>query len=193
MITLDKEIDYIKDPNIKESAKILAKLLPDYFWHVEASSTGKYHPTFSLGEGGLVRHSKAVVRIAYELLNLEMMKEKYTEEERDLLIFACMFHDGLKLGNPEEKYTRFDHPILMANFIKDNKSKLKLNDHQIDIITSSIETHMGEWVNDYNGNKILSKPRTKYQRFVHMCDYLASRKFLDIKFINNEIEGSVCL
>ena len=28
----------------------------------------------------------------------------------------------------------------------------------------------------------------KYQRFVHMCDFLSSRKFLDIKFENNDIE-----
>lgn len=187
----DREINYIKDNNIKESAKILVKLLPDYFWHVEASSTGKYHPEFCLGDGGLVRHSKVVARIAYELLNIEMYRTNYTEEERDLLIFSCLFHDGLKLGLNKERYTRFDHPILMANFIKDNKDKLKLNDHQIEIITSSIATHMGEWVNDYNGNKVLDKPKTKYQKFVHMCDYLASRKFLNIKFDkNNEIEGN---
>ena len=29
----------------------------------------------------------------------------------------------------------------------------------------------------------------KYQKFVHMCDYLASKKFLDIKFENNNIVG----
>ena len=46
---------------------------------------------------------------------------------------------------------------------------------------------MGPWTTDYKGNEILEKPKDKYQRFVHMCDYLSSRKFLDIKFENNDI------
>ena len=54
-------------------------------------------------------------------------------------------------------------------------------------IADVIKTHMGPWTTDYKGNEILQAPKDKYQRFVHMCDYLSSRKFLDIKFENNEI------
>ena len=57
----------------------------------------------------------------------------------------------------------------------------------MELICSCVETHMGPWTKDYNGNEVLTAPSSKYQRFVHMCDYLASRKFLDIKFINNDI------
>ena len=47
---------------------------------------------------------------------------------------------------------------------------------------------MGPWNTDYlTKEEILPKPKNKYQNFVHMCDYLASRKFLDIKFENDEI------
>ena len=46
---------------------------------------------------------------------------------------------------------------------------------------------MGPWTTDFNGNEILETPKDKYQRFVHMCDYLASRKFLNVKFEGNEI------
>ena len=35
------------------------------------------------------------------------------------------------------------------------------------------------------GNEILEKPRTKYQNFVHMCDYLASRKCILLPFDDN--------
>ena len=38
---------------------------------------------------------------------------------------------------------------------------------------------------DYNGNEVLEKPKTKYQNFVHMCDYLASRKCLLVPFDKN--------
>jgi hypothetical protein len=48
---------------------------------------------------------------------------------------------------------------------------------------------MGPWIEDYNGNVVLEKPKTKYQNFVHMCDFLASKKFLLVSFNeNNEIE-----
>ena len=53
-----------------------------------------------------------------------------------------------------------------------------------------IKTHMGVWTTDYNGNEVLEKPKTKYQNFVHMCDYLASRKCLLVPFDkDNKISG----
>ena len=63
------ELGYIKEDDIREKAIKVINMLPDYFFEVPASSTGKYHPSFSQGEGGLVRHTKAAVNIANELLN----------------------------------------------------------------------------------------------------------------------------
>ena len=63
------ELNFIKDNRIKESTKIILELLPNYFYEIPASSTGKYHPEFSLGTGGLVRHVKVAVRFAKELLD----------------------------------------------------------------------------------------------------------------------------
>ena len=62
-----KELEYIKNDDIRGFAKLALENLPDYFFDVAASSTGKYHPTYALGNGGLVRHTKAAVRIAFEL------------------------------------------------------------------------------------------------------------------------------
>ena len=45
-----------------------------------------------------------------------------------------------------------------------------------------LKTHMGSWTKDYNGEEVLEAPKTKYQNFVHMCDYLASRKCLLVPF-----------
>lgn len=183
----NKEISYIKDEKIKRSLITMLDLLPDYFYEVPASSTGKYHPEFTLGDGGLVRHSKAAVRIAYELLQNPSINN-FTDEEKDLILFALTVHDGLKSGKEKQKYTVFDHPILMANYVIESKDKLELTDSQIDLISRCIRTHMGPWTTDYNGNEILEPPKDKYQRFVHMCDYLASRKFLNINFTNNDID-----
>ena len=65
--------------------------------------------------------------------------------------------------------------------------KLTLEDEEIEFICSCVETHMGQWTTDYKGNEVLKKPVSKYQRFVHMCDYLSAQKFLDVKFDGNEI------
>ena len=40
----NKELGYIKNEKYRENAKIYLNLLPDYFYEVPASSTGKYHP-----------------------------------------------------------------------------------------------------------------------------------------------------
>ena len=67
---LDKEITYIQNERIRESLKIIIEMIPDYFFTEAASSTGKYHPEFSQGEGGLLRHTKAAVKVANTLLRI---------------------------------------------------------------------------------------------------------------------------
>lgn len=181
------ELTYIKNQKYKDNAKILINMLPDYFFEVAASSTGKYHPSFALGEGGLLRHTKVAVKIAQELLNDESIGYMFTNDEKDLIIISIMMHDGLKHGITKEKYTRFDHPILMAEYIKENKDKLTLTNEEIQFISSAISSHMGPWTTNPYSEVTLPKPSNKYQRFVHMCDFLASRKFLDVNFKNNEI------
>lgn len=185
--TFNKEYTYIKNKKYVDNLKIMVDLLPDYFFEVPASSTGKYHPEFSLGDGGLVRHTKFAVRIAHELYSDESVTGTFNQNEKDLMIFALVLHDGLKSGLIKEEYTKVDHPVLVANYIKENKDKLTLTDNEIEFICNVIESHMGPWNTDYKGNEVLPKPINKYQRFVHMCDFLASRKFLNTNFKNNDI------
>ena len=181
------EYKYIKDKKYVDNLKIMINLLPDYFFEVPASSTGKYHPEFSLGRGGLLRHSKFAAKLAYEMYQDESITGVFSDSEKDLMIFAILIHDGLKSGLKKEEYTRFDHPILMANYIRDNKDKLTLTKGEIEFIATCIETHMGPWITNYKGEEVLRKPVNKYQKFVHMCDFLASRKFINTKYKNNDL------
>ena len=180
-----KELTYIVDTDIRESARTMLDKLPEYFYSVPASSTGKYHPKFALGDKGLVRHTKAAVRIAYELLNNKIIGNVFTDREKDLIIMSVMLHDGCKSGLTKTEYTVVNHPLIVSKLIKDNASLLKLNEGDLNLVCSMIESHMGEFSKDYKGNTILPLPNNKYQKFVHMCDYLASKKFLDIKFDSN--------
>jgi len=182
----EKEISYIKDNRIKESLITMLNLLPEYFYHVAASSTGKYHPEFSLGDAGLVRHTKVATRIAKELLDNPAVNN-FNDNEKDLIIFSIILHDGLKHGKIKNEYVVFEHPIIMANYITENKDKLSLTEEELNLVCRCIKTHMGPWTKNYKGEEILEPPIDKYQRFVHMCDYLSSKKFLDVKFVNNDI------
>lgn len=188
VIKLKTEIEYIKNSRIRKACEEMVKLLPDYFFEVPAASTGKYHPAYAAGEGGLLRHTKAAVRIAIEILSDHSTGDKYTSDEKDMMIMALILHDGLKSGMTKEKYTRFDHPLLIADYIMDNEEILGLEVEEIEFICDAIKTHMGVWTTDYNGVEVLEKPKTKYQNFVHLCDFLASRKCILLPFDeNNEI------
>ena len=176
------EINYIKDESLRKSLGELIELLPDYFFREPAASTGKYHPSYAQGEGGLLRHTKAAVRIGYELLQDLSIGKKYNSREKDLMLMALLLHDGFKKGLIEERYTRFDHPLIASKVILDNASKVGLSSEDAKFISDAIKTHMGDYTVDYNGNEVLEKPHTKYQNFVHMCDYLASRKCLLVPF-----------
>lgn len=183
------EINYIKDEDLQKSLGKLIDLLPDYFFKEPAASTGKYHPSYAQGEGGLLRHTKAAVRIGYELLSDLSIGKKYTSHEKDLMLMALLLHDGFKKGIKEERYTKFDHPLISAQVIMDNYEKAGLSKEDAIFISDAIKTHMGDYTVDYNGNEVLEKPHTKYQNFVHMCDYLASRKCLILPFDeHNNIE-----
>ena len=188
VLKLKTEIEYIKNSRFRKACEEMVKLLPDYFFEVPAASTGKYHPAYAAGEGGLLRHTKAAVRIAIEILSDPSTGDKYTSDEKDMMIMALILHDGLKSGIPKEKYTRFDHPLLIADYIMDNEEILGLEVEEIEFICDAIKTHMGVWTTDYNGVEVLEKPKTKYQNFVHLCDFLASRKCILLPFDeNNEI------
>ena len=179
------EINYIKDKDKKEDIKYLINLLPDYFFKIPASSTGKYHPKFASTEHGLLKHTKAAVRIAYDLFQIN---DTFTDEDKDLIIMALIMHDGLKKGMEEEVYTRFDHPLLVSKLIMEHASELKMDTNLIRKMCSMIESHMGKWNTNKYSKVVLPIPNDKYQRFVHMCDYLASRNYLNIKFNKLEIE-----
>lgn len=178
----EKEINIIKNPKYKESLIKLLDLVPDYFYEVAASSTGKYHPEYTTGKGGLVRHTKAVFYIGREILSIEAVRSKYTEDEIDLMLISMLLHDCLKHGKTYNEYSKFEHPLLAASFVEENKGITSFNDKEIDFIKKAISSHMGEWNTNKYSDVVLPKPKTKYEVLVHMCDYLASRKFIEIDF-----------
>lgn len=175
----EKEIEYIKDKDKVEDIKYLINLLPDYFFTIPASSTGKYHPKFASTKSGLVKHTKVAVRIAYDLFETV---NNITDREKDLIIMALIMHDGLKKGLIEENYTCFDHPLRVSKLIIENTKNLKMSIDDIRLMCSLIESHMGKWNTNKYSKIILPLPDNELKRFVHRCDYLASRNYLNVSF-----------
>jgi len=179
---LRQELDLIKTPEIREFAIEAVKILPNYFFTVPASSTGKYHPEYALGDGGLLRHTKAAVGIASMLLSTETFGGHYRPGQKDAIICALILHDGLKHGVPKQKYTIKNHPrAVTAHLEKNLADKTSLTEGQRDAIYGLMESHMGQW-DASDADHPLPRPSTSGQRFVHLCDYLASRKQLEYKF-----------
>lgn len=157
-------------------------VVPDYFWVVPASSSGKYHPECDLGDGGLVRHSIMVCTVGCDFVTNEMFIRD-NSVNRDITRVACLFHDCLKSGLVDEngnysEHTVFEHPILARDFVRKALTKANIDELKIEMICGAIYTHMGKWCVSRDGKTNMSKPRTDFERLVHNADYVASRKYI---------------
>ena len=175
-----EELDLIRDDILRDFIReFLDKFVPDYFYVVPASSSGKYHPQYALGEGGLVRHTKACVVIAKELLQLE----QFNKLNRDEVISALIIHDTFKQGL-DKGHTIFEHPVFSSKaiilFAKEYHPEML---EVARSISKLVISHMGQWSTSVRSNIILPKPQTESEKFVHMCDYLASRKNITVDAI----------
>lgn len=178
-IYFSEELLELTKPNYKQYAIDMINNLPSYFFEVGASSTGKYHPKFAQGKGGLVRHTRAAVRIAKHLFTLSMFN--FNENEKQLLYIALMLHDGWKCGKDGGKFTVHEHPLISAQWVLNTKDNL-ISDVERQYIASAIVSHMGQWNTSKYSDIVLPLPQTPAQCFVMMCDYLASRRDIEIDF-----------
>ena len=84
-----------------------------------------------------------------------------------------------------------DYVILGREF--KGLGSLKYNDlglsHLDDVrkLCMMIESHMGKWNTNKYSKVELPVPTNELQRFVHRCDYLASRNYLNVRFLKLEI------
>lgn len=174
---LNNELELIPDASIRQLAAAVLLAAPDCFWTMPAATTGKYHPAISLGTGGLVRHTKAVVRLTLHLLNMAGTPEE--SSDYSLAIAAALLHDCCK-KNDSETYTAFNHPTRAAQLIEQTAATMPpscwLNASQLRALCAIVESHMGRWNVDPRTGATLPKPLTGLQRLVHTADYLASRK-----------------
>ena len=73
----------------------------------------------------------------------------------------------------------FAHPFIAANELHNFAHECGLP--ELDDVADLIAGHMGQWNTNKNAVFELPKPSDEAQKFVHMCDYLASRKYLTVE------------
>lgn len=184
-ITLfEKEIDYIEIENIKDFFKQAITLVPDYFFEVPASSSGKFHSVLECGYGGLVYHTKAIAKVANYLVNLQQYKNKLNEIEKDCVICAALLHDCLKHGAENKTgFSVHQHPVLAADFVRgDIRLDNIVNQETREVIADAVASHSGEWTTSKRSKIVLPSPQTLVQELVHLSDYIASRGDIHILF-----------
>ena len=194
-----EEINYIINQDLQ---KIIADTLdsaPECILEIPASSTGKYHAQYSLGEGGLTRHVKSVVAIAHSLMQTEIFENFMFDFEdvdyekliiyRDIVYASLIIHDCCKPDDTPKHFTKFDHPLLAFELFKEcatkylNKNNNAYMKEVVPAIYKCVASHMGEWnTASYAKGIVLPKPSNRLEEWVHMCDYLGSRKFLEFNF-----------
>lgn len=177
----ERELNLIQDEELRVITKCyLVERVPDYFWTDGASSTGKFHPAMSQGVGGLVRHTKAVVMFAEELLRMSSyayMKDAY----KDYVICACIIHDTAKYGF-DSTINKNEYKNHARNAALAFKRFCKECDYEpSELLLNAVIAHMGQWSTERE-----DRPFTPIDRCVHMADYMASRSFIDIPQIVNE-------
>lgn len=138
--TFRAELNTITNSNIRQFCIDMLEDAPDYFFTVPASSTGKYHPKFAQGEQGLIRHTKALVGIANDLLALEQFD--FDNDTKDMIRVAGILHDAKKHGDNGSTYTVFDHPVIAAEWVCNSRSEA-ISQADKNKIASMIASHMG--------------------------------------------------
>ena len=179
----NREINLIQNEDLAYVVRgYITSEVPAYFWTDGASSSGKYHPKMSQGVGGLVRHTKAVVKFAEELLQMVPyvdMKQEY----KDYVIAACIVHDTVKYGSSNTP-NRAEYKNHARNAAKAFHSLCLDYDYPVsDLLLNAVRSHMGQWSTPRE-----DAPFTQIDQCVHMADYIASRSFIDIPSITEEYE-----
>jgi len=159
-------------PIYKWAYKVLHEA-PLYFWVIPSSSSGKYHPAFSQGEQGLVKHVIAVMYYAMEFSRTFGLNDL----DSACAIAAAAIHDMCKYGLEYNVRYFGVHECLVRVKLGKKETNLEgdLPRDVYDKIIRAVETHNGNIARgDWTAFRI--PPADDIARVVHMADYTASRK-----------------
>ena len=184
----ESEIELIKDKGIKGLVYKAFDKAPEYFWSAPASSTGKYHPPDSNGEGGLCRHS---LKVCW----LDMCFVRAFERPDDIHRAASMLHDITKFGVGDKMESGRNRPQYqnhaeiggkwlweLYDFTDNNPETITLRNNWA-VVCNCVLSHMGRW------GKF--PPLTIDQQILHLADMAsAEKRIVGLEFMGLETNSS---
>jgi len=175
---LDLELQLIQDTEILDFTKmILVNIVHPLFYRKPASSTGKYHPESSLGDGGLLRHTKMVVAVANIICNSNMFMD--TRISWPVIFSACILHDAWKYDQDGQYHSTKLHATKAVDsinaFVEHENVFVVKPDWYFDIL-NCIFTHNGFHV---SSESMPIERMNINQRIVHIADMISSRRYIE--------------
>jgi hypothetical protein len=187
----ENELALIAEPEIRKLTEFALVSTEAKFFVAPASSSGKYHTVDSrtigtmegdniIVPGGLVHHTKDVVKLAYEGIPKLFCADDLMIAEKSAIVCAAILHDITKYGIPCRMHTIPNHGELAAEWLeKIAEDKLAALEEKWtsvpNIILEGIALHMGRWAPSKQ------KPAYETTGLIHEADYWASRKFIKIE------------
>lgn len=165
------ELERIKSEKYRTLAVyIIDNILPETFFIIQPSSSGKYHPQCTHRKGGLIVHTKRLLYLAGELTEAC----KFSDDEKDQMIIAGIVHDMEKKA---DSYSE-EHPVEAKNTLRQKESELikHASRDELKTIYDLVIYHMGP----FSPKSILKRMKeyTIGECIIYFSDYLASRKFI---------------
>lgn len=175
---LAQELDHIECDEIRAFTGHVLLNIPLRFWTEPASTSGKYHPAQSRGEGGLARHTKLATRILIRQMGGDLHAGTITRREADLAIASSLLHDTYKGGKSGNQKFCKEHGAIaaaeiygMGNDWLVRQSPTNFTRDELLVLCGCICWHMGPWSTPTSKGYL--KPYaelTILERLVHTAD-----------------------
>lgn len=155
------EIQDINDHKIRElTIEIFLEDVPDYFWLVPASSSGKYHPPDHRGKYGLWLHTKRAFSVFDRLSRSAQHQNDLSPREISIGKSAILLHDMFKQGREKTGHTVSEHDKIAYEY-------LNRKDEVPEKLLECVHSHNGPWGSGRD-------PETKLEKIHHYADMIAS-------------------
>lgn len=113
-------LEKIQTSSIKEFTKFCLLRIPDYFYFLSASTSGKNH-----GEGEtLIGHVLSCLAIAEQICDGQF-KHHWTQRQKDQLYSALILHDTFRCGEPGNELRITQEDIDRKNLPQEKLGELK--------------------------------------------------------------------
>lgn len=170
------EVMLIEDREIRDETIKAIQQFPDYFWHVPASSSKKYHNPWCRNEHGLWMHVKMAFSALNRFIDSYVQQRLIDEYHADCARSAMLLHDMFKQDMPDvrlmkrsdDRHTVTDHDIIAYEWLRDN-TELP------DAVLCAVHAHNGPWYDGIKPADYDARSRLFHTcQLVHTADMAAS-------------------